>query len=54
MKSLIVGNDYFRLTNHPRIIKLKMFIDEFNIGVIEFADRGDLNSYLKDQQQPVT
>ncbi len=30
-----------------------MFINELNIGVIEFADRGDLNGYLKHQQQPI-
>jgi hypothetical protein len=42
-----------RLTNHPGIIKLKMFIDDLNIGVIEFAHRGDLNGYLKHQQQPI-
>ena len=32
---------------------MKMFINELNIGVIEFADKGDLNSYLKHQEQPV-
>ncbi len=39
--------------DHPGIIKLKKFINELNIGVIELADRGDLNNYLKHQQQPV-
>ena len=47
------GVNHCRLTNHPGIIKLKMFIDDLNIGVIEFADRGDLNGYLKHQQQPI-
>jgi hypothetical protein len=27
-----------------------MFINELNIGVIEFAENGDLNSYLKNHQ----
>jgi hypothetical protein len=50
---LTVENNYYRLTNHPGIIKLKMFIKEMKVGVIEFADRGDLNGYLKHQLQPI-
>ena len=30
-----------------------MFIEELNIGVIEFAHGGNLNDYLKHQQQPI-
>jgi serine/threonine protein kinase len=42
-----------RLTDHPGIIKLYQFIEKLDIGVMEFAERGNLNDYLKQQQQPV-
>jgi hypothetical protein len=42
-----------RLTSHPRIIKLKLFIANLNIGVIDFAENGNLNDYLKQQSEPV-
>jgi serine/threonine protein kinase len=30
-----------------------MFLNDLNIGVIEFAHGGELNSFLKHQQQPI-
>ena len=41
------------MTDHPSIIKLKLFLNALNIGVIEFAHNGNLNDFLIQRDQPL-